>query len=133
MGIPLSSTLSVVQCWPTLMPGRSRSVLRVRELSASRPLIGRVSVSDWLIALTAPSEEREREFYGFCVDTDEPCLTSQSHCCHKYLNLPPGHRHVLSVCYLRSQINPSLLSPRCALSAFSCFRTFRALRNLLWR
>ena len=52
------------------MPGRRQRdgerVLRMREMSASQPLIGGVNVSHWLIALRAPHSE-QREFYGFCV------------------------------------------------------------------
>ena len=124
------------------MPGRER-VLRVREMSASRTLIGGVTVSHWLTAFRAPHSE-QREFYGFCV-LGMLILTSREDDVMSSLLLQifESAAWILvtltcsSLCLLSRIIPPCSPGSLCfgfSLSALcSCFRTFRALRNLFRR
>ena len=130
------------------MPGRRQRdgerVLRLREMSASQPLIGGVNVSHWLTALRAPHSE-QREFYGFCV-LGMLILRSREDDVMSLLLLQifESAAWILvtltcsSLCLL-SRIIP-LCSPGSLCCGFSlcsalcsCFRTFRALRNLFRR
>ena len=130
------------------MPGRRQRdgerVLRLREMSASQPLIGGVNVSHWLTALRAPHSE-QREFYGFCV-LGMLILRSREDDVMSLLLLQifESAAWILvtltcsSLCLL-SRIIP-LCSPGSLCCDFSlcsalcfCFRTFRALRNLFRR